>query len=28
MGLEFVRYLWRDESPLAALASESGGATH
>ena len=28
MGLEFVRYLWRDESPLAALASESGGGSH
>jgi len=27
MGLEFVRYLWRDESPLAALASESSGAS-
>ncbi len=28
MGLEFVRFLWRDESPLAALASESGGEAH
>lgn len=28
MGLEFVRYLWRDESPLAALASESSGGSH
>jgi C4-dicarboxylate transporter DctQ subunit len=27
MGLEFVRYLWRDESPLAALASESSGGS-
>ena len=28
MGLEFARFVWRGESPLAALASESGGGSH
>lgn len=28
MGIEFARFLWRDEAPLATLASESTGSSH
>ncbi|MFM8547870.1 MAG: TRAP transporter small permease [Betaproteobacteria bacterium] len=28
MGIEFARFIWRNESPLAALASETGGGSH